>query len=452
MSGLFSLLGIARDGLEAHGAALLVTGQNVTQANVAGYVRKTAVFETRPGTTGGVHVAGVARHFDRFTFGRLLGESGQKSEAFARSSALDAVEGVLAPETGSIAERLAAFEASMRALGADASNPSLRSVALSDAAALATSVSTTAAGLARASDDTFTKAVGVAQDLEGRLATIATLNRRIAEATGAGNDASDLRDERDRTLRSVAEAVGGTALEDARGSVTVFAGGVALVEGDASVGFTVAQDPTGAMTFVARRPNGTTLDLTTTLQGGTLGGLKRARDVTLSGARKDLDLFAEQFASAVNAVHTVGFATDGSSGRNLFTAVTGAGAAYAMALDPALVDRPDRLALSTSAASVPGGGDNAFALANVTLPSGDGPLESLVNLVTIVGISKRDADSDAAMRTATSEQAARVHEASSGVSLDEETVNLTKFQRAFEASTRVLRAADELLQGLLQEF
>lgn len=186
MSGLFSLLGIARDGLEAHGAALLVTGQNVTQANVAGYVRKTAVFETRPGTTGGVHVAGVARHFDRFTFGRLLGESGQKSEAFARSSALDAVEGVLAPETGSIAERLAAFEASMRALGADASNPSLRSVALSDAAALATSVSTTAAGLARASDDTFTKAVGVAQDLEGRLATIATLNRRIAEATGAG--------------------------------------------------------------------------------------------------------------------------------------------------------------------------------------------------------------------------------------------------------------------------
>jgi flagellar hook-associated protein 1 FlgK len=42
-----------------------------------------------------------------------------------------------------------------------------------------------------------------------------------------------------------------------------------------------------------------------------------------------------------------------------------------------------------------------------------------------------------------------MHEAMSGVSLDEEFVNLTKFQRAYEASARVLTTADELLQELI---
>jgi flagellar hook-associated protein 1 FlgK len=34
----------------------------------------------------------------------------------------------------------------------------------------------------------------------------------------------------------------------------------------------------------------------------------------------------------------------------------------------------------------------------------------------------------------------------SGVSIDEETVKIIQFQRAFEASARVVRAVDELLQ------
>jgi flagellar hook-associated protein 1 FlgK len=42
-----------------------------------------------------------------------------------------------------------------------------------------------------------------------------------------------------------------------------------------------------------------------------------------------------------------------------------------------------------------------------------------------------------------------MHQAMSGVSLDEEFVNLTKFQRAYEASARVLTVADEMLQELL---
>jgi flagellar hook-associated protein 1 FlgK len=36
------------------------------------------------------------------------------------------------------------------------------------------------------------------------------------------------------------------------------------------------------------------------------------------------------------------------------------------------------------------------------------------------------------------------------MSIDEEVINIIQFQRAFEASSRVIRVTDELLQSLLQ--
>ena len=49
-------------------------------------------------------------------------------------------------------------------------------------------------------------------------------------------------------------------------------------------------------------------------------------------------------------------------------------------------------------------------------------------------------------------QADNLHASAAGVSLDEEMVNLSRFQRAFDASTRVLRVADELLDTLIKSF
>ena len=46
MAGLNGLLGIARDAMSAQSYGLSVTGQNVSNVNTSGYVRRDAVLET----------------------------------------------------------------------------------------------------------------------------------------------------------------------------------------------------------------------------------------------------------------------------------------------------------------------------------------------------------------------------------------------------------------------
>ena len=48
------------------------------------------------------------------------------------------------------------------------------------------------------------------------------------------------------------------------------------------------------------------------------------------------------------------------------------------------------------------------------------------------------------------EQLNRMRETVSGVSLDEEMAQLIQYQRAFEASARLIRVADEMLQTILE--
>ena len=51
MAGLTSLLNLARDALGAQSFGLDVTGQNVSNVNTPGYVRRDAILQARPAGT-----------------------------------------------------------------------------------------------------------------------------------------------------------------------------------------------------------------------------------------------------------------------------------------------------------------------------------------------------------------------------------------------------------------
>jgi flagellar hook-associated protein 1 FlgK len=117
-------------------------------------------------------------------------------------------------------------------------------------------------------------------------------------------------------------------------------------------------------------------------------------------------------------------------------------------------NQPDRIAAASNVFSVPGGSDNAVALsklfdAPIAVGGSKTAAQAYGDLVGTVGTkranSQRDVDTSAAILS----QVTAMHQSESGVNLDEEMVNLTKFQNAYQAASKIIGVADQLLQTLL---
>lgn len=118
----------------------------------------------------------------------------------------------------------------------------------------------------------------------------------------------------------------------------------------------------------------------------------------------------------------------------------------------ALIDDPTLLAAASG--HVPGSNGTALAIADLQ----DDPIESLgnvslrsfwqnrVNALAVQSASARDqAESAGVVRQSLEAQ----REAISGVSLDEESINLLTYQRQFQAAARFIQTIDEAIQQLL---
>lgn len=460
MSSLFSLMGVARDGMQAQSAGLSVTGQNISNVNTPGYARRSVALSTRPvqgASLGGVEAVGVTRSFDRLARARVVDEHGRQGAADARSAALSSVEAALVPGGATIADRVGAFFQSLDALSGSPADTSTRLGVLNAASDLAQQISGAASDLESQRGELFQHARGVAGEVNDRLGRIASLNTQIAEATARGDAGADLRDLRDQLVQEVGDRIGARAVEDANGQITLFAAGTALVDGGRASSLGVDLDVAGNLRVQAHGINGSTVDVTSTTTQGALGGLREARDVDLPSAISALDRFAFDLATSVNAAHAAGAGLDGVTGRPLLsTTTTPTGAARALTLNPALEGHPERVAAAGRAADLPGGNSAALALAAVaSRPLGSGtapPSDRFAAIAADVGTRHASAEAESELRADTVLQAETLRESASGVSLDEETMNLNRFQRAFEASTRVLRVADELLDNLMKSL
>jgi flagellar hook-associated protein 1 FlgK len=453
VTSLLSILGTMGSSMMAQQAGLDVTGQNVANVNTPGYVEQIAQLETQA-HGGGVSVAHITNAFDQFTFQQVVWQSGLKGAAASRSEALNSAQAVLAPQGGTdIGSAMTEFFGAYSALSANPADPSARTAVLGLATRLSQSISGASIGLDAQRTALLSRGQGVASEIDGYLAQIATLNTQIAQASAGGDRAPGLRDQQNALVTKVAADIGGQAVYSPSGAVTILAAGTLLVsDGDAAtVGVGVAAS--GAMQITAKLNGGGPMDITRGLTEGTLGGLREARDTDMAGSLSQLDQFAFSFANAVNSVQSAGAGLDGVSGRALFTPPKKvAGAAAMFSVDVAVADDPGAVAASSSAAGLPGGNDAAVAmaqLASISIGTGGTPATQWGEITAQMGTAVQAANADATTRTDTLELAQNLDSSESGVALDEENVNLTRFQQAFEASLRVLQVTDQLISNLM---
>jgi flagellar hook-associated protein 1 FlgK len=460
MSTIQSLLHVGASGLRAATLGVNVTSQNATNATTPGYSRRAVIQNPVPGPPdggGGVNAKGPQRIVDRFLEKRLLGATSASAEANARRSLSEVANFALSEGAGAIGTALDGLESSLREVATSPGDRGRRSAAIAQASTLAVAFSGAANQLSNArseADHRIQDSVGQVNRLS---AEIDRLQREIRKSEVDGVEASDLRDQRDARIRELSNLVPTSVHEGPNGSLAVLlGGGHALVhaEGGTSA-MSAATDPATGHVVVRMRSAGLDDDVTGTLDSGSIAGFLHARDGVLADAQTDLDELAFEVANALNAVHVAGFGLDGASGRNLFSVpLTSAGAAASLRVDPAVLNAPEALGAAQDPSLVPGDNRGLLALIDVfsTAVAAGGtetPNGALASLVGRTGVSVERADADVGYAEATFSQVSTLRDAVSGTSSDDEMVALMSYQRAYEASLRVVQAADDMLARLI---
>ncbi len=477
MGNLFGVLGVSGNGLLVQQRGIATTSHNVANVDTPGYSRQRLVVEAIPGQTRpegapglGVESVGVLRISDALIQGQLLREQAGIGSLEAQRQALDQVEAVVNEQGASgLGGVLDAFYAALGDLASATSpgQPAEREALRGIAQNLVQTLKSYDAKLRGIQASANSALVSEVDQVNALTQEIATLNDAIV-AQEAVTPATDLRDQRDRALRDLAQLVDVTTFEDGNGAaVVMIGGGISLVQGNTVTQLFAVQDPSHpfdpSFSLLTSSDPANPVDLSGVIGGGSIGGHLAVRDSILPAAIRSLDTIAYNLSEQVNAVHGAGQGLGGSVG-NFFTAFAAVeDAAATIGLDPAIAASTDAIAAGLGAD--PGDNRNALALAALRdsaaalfLP-GDppgpatGPTRTLGDhlaaVVADIGQQARVVASAETQQRGTLQLVEDRRDELSGVSLDEEMANLIRLEAAFQANARVIANVDEMLDSLL---
>lgn len=463
MSSLLSTLFQAGSGLAAHSSATQTASHNLQNAATPGYARQRAHLTAMiPGERlagayvgRGVVLNSVTQVRDRFLESQLPALAGAEAEARARAGALASV-GALDPALpGGPSESLAKFYGALRGWAQNPSEPSHRIAVVGQAQSLSVAIRSSAEAIASAREGLDLQIEDNLAEVNRLASQLAALNPQIQAARAAGGEPNDLLDARQRVQDQLVALTGGYPVPSSRGDVSFsLRNGGVLVSVNEAATLSAVRDPSNGghvavwSTGVAGAPPSPLSGM-----GGAIGGALSARDQALRDAETGLDAFAHGLAASMNAVHQAGYAPDGSTGRALFETGAVQGAARRFSVNAAITAAPSLLAATRT--FPPPAGDNTVVRELVDTESqgvigGVTPSVSLGRIVSGFGAHASSADAALEHAGALADQLRGLRDAASGVSIDEELVALTRAQRAYEATAKVIQTADSLLDTLMK--
>ncbi len=442
MSSSFSGLTNALTALNAARYGLDVTGQNISNANTPGYVRQRAeLAETGsvPGVSqlyatqhpdSTVTVSGTSRLNDPVVDMRARTEHGRNGYLQTAAGTMSSVESLFKePSDTGLSEQLNDFWNSWASVANNPGDSAARNVVLQKATGLAGTLNQTSDALSRLSTSLSAQANSTASQVNTAVGELAQLNGAIAVNNASGHVDNQLLDQRDSLMMSLSDLAGAQSTINADGTATVTIGGQNVV--NSTTATTVSIDPSNQL-LVGGTPASTA--------GGQLQASLDGLTTTIPNYQSQLDQVAAALASTVNGAQTAGYDLSGNPGTALFSGGTAASIAVAVT-DPAKL----------AASATPGGnldGSAALAMSHLGTVSG-GADASYRAMIGALATESQRASQQAGVQQAVTTSVDNLADSSSGVSIDEETTNLLTYQRAYQASSRVLTTVDETLDTLI---
>lgn len=455
----FGNLSIAVSALRAQQYGLSVTAHNVANAETEGYSRQVAnMSATRPvtlanglNTSGqmqigtGVVVDSIRRVQDTLLQAQINKQSTETGYWESYNQTMQQIEALLnEPGDIGISSQLDAFWNSWQDLANAPESLAARATIVEEGIQVCDRITSMFQNL-RNTQTRINSIISDDIDTINMLARqIADLNGSITSALEVGNSSNDYMDKRDLLVKQLAEYAN-LEVHGSGSEMIISIGGKPIVQAAQSFEITTTFGAGGA-TDLVWADDGSPVSI----RNGKIASLIELRDTNIAGYIDSLNQIAEAVIEQVNAVHTTGFDINGDPAQPFFT--EGADASN-MSVNSAFINSPGLVAASITGAS----GDNTIANAISEIRDliiADGKtINGMYNLlVSKIGSDTSRAEDESDIAQLTMNQLETYRESISGVSLDEEMANMTKYQQAYSAAARVFTIVDSMLDTLINRM
>ncbi len=509
MRSTFHGLEVSRRGIVTQQAALYTTGHNISNASTEGYSRQTVnmvaarplesyglMRSNVPGQMGmGVEFSSITRIREKFLDDQFRNENKALGNYTMQKDTLEKLEKIVSEPTDTgFRTVLNEFFNAWSDLSKTPESSDSRKIVREQALALADSLNHTSKQLNDLKTDIQTNMNIKLLDVNSMLGTISQMNTEITRVEGLGDNANDLRDQRDLLVDQISKVININVTELASG-YQVTMGGNVLVEGGAVPQALTMEGLEQAFT------EGTFND-------GEMYGLFVSRDRFVEGYIKDLDKLANTIANGdveitlpagtllpdgvvldglpagtreitadtkvvvkgLNGLHQLGYTLSGEQGIPFFTDSSGATAGLTAAnfsVNPAIVTDAFKIATAMKTTTDEDGnvsaviGNNSLAVLfsqtrDAKFEFGSNGVEDkntlqafFSSVVGQLGVQTKEAVRQTSNAQSLVDQVDGRRQSVSGVSLDEEMSNLIKFQHAYNAAARNMTTIDEMLDRII---
>jgi len=446
MGNLFTSLLNSTGALRAYAQGLQVVQNDVTNSSTSGYVKQVQTFEALPfdlavGLPGGVSAGLVASARDAFAERNVRDRQSALGLYQQKNSALSSLEANfdLSNKSG-LAYSINGLFQSFSRLSINPSDTTARLGVIDQANQVSQAFHTATAGLATSSQNVDVQTRSTITEINRIAGTISELNaHRVIDPKG-GTDAG-LDAQLNSGLEELSQYGDFTALQQPDGRINLYLGGqTPLVLGDQA--FTIHADFSSPQTRVLDQQG---QDITGEITQGKLRGQLDVKNSLLPSYTADLNTLAQTLADQVNTTLSQGVDANGSApvtGLFRYDATVGAGSSIAVN-----TLTPDQIAAALP--SAPGGNGNALALAGLAdakLLNGSSLTDFYGTLAGRVGQGIVNARNSQDTQQQLVTQAQNLRQQTSGVSLDEEATRLVEFQRAYQATSKLVGVLNDLTQ------
>ncbi len=464
MSSSFFGFTIGVKALTASQKALEVISHNVANINTDGYKKQEAVLRTtqpegtpainRLITSGqlgsGVEVTEIRRMHDHYIERELNQEIQNNGKWEQGLKIFENIEAIFnEPTENGIRQALDTYWNSWKELESLPENYSVRKNLVENSKGLCNLLKSNYNKLNNLKKDLNIEVRIKVEEINNLTSQIKDLNSLIKGVSISGDNPNDLMDRRDLLINKLSKLINIDVKDSNFNQVNIFIGGTAVVRENNSFDLEAKLNPHTGVYDVQWKDT----ERLAEIRNGEIYSLVNFRDNYIPEIMNRLNSLAKFFIEQTNSIHSSGYGLDGvSTGYNFFIGsdITN------MDVNPEIDQNLNLIAAATNPAQ-PGDNTNVVLILNLRnlklLESGTVTSDEFYNNMIIkIGVESQQCLRENENSNLLINKINLRKESISGVSLDEELVNMLKYQHSYNAAAKVINIMDSLFETIIKDI